>query len=285
VRPLVSLWDIMKKFDPLNFFWIGMSLEKSEHDKDSAAHSIGGGVPPELVAAQTKVYSIEQAFLHLASELGGELTEDLELKSFKKVSVYIRQKLKEEGTKLTPEEFEALRGECRRHFVWDAEDRLYMYVPADKVPLYENSMLTAPAREAFPTAHSELKAAGSCYAAECNTAAVFHAMRAAEKGLHAHAEALGVTFPYPIELADWQNVIEGIDAKIVSMKALAKGQPKSDELTFHSKAAVQYWYFKEAWRNHVAHSRDVYSDHQARTIITHVTDFIEQLATRIKEPE
>jgi hypothetical protein len=53
-------------------------------------------------------------------------------------------------------------------------------------------------------------------------------------------------------------VIDRIEAKIREReKALKRGQEKDATLKFYSQAAVQFRYFKDAWRNHVAHLREV----------------------------
>jgi hypothetical protein len=60
---------------------------------------------------------------------------------------------------------------------------------------------------------------------------------------------------------------------------------KSEELAFLSGAAAQFRYFKEAWRNHVAHSRATYDDIEALRIMSHVHQFMDELAVRgLSEP-
>ena len=56
-------------------------------------------------------------------------------------------------------------------------------------------------------------------------------MRAAEIGVRALGKALGVSFPdKPIELAEWQTILEQCQFKINGMKALPKGTHKDEEL-------------------------------------------------------
>jgi hypothetical protein len=108
-------------------------------------------------------------------------------------------------------------------------------------------------------------------------------MAIAQAGLHLLANALGVSFKFPIVLAEWSNVIDGIEAKISPMKQMSKSAEKDELLTFYSECAVQFRYFKDAWRNHVGHSREVYDRDQSHSVLLHVRDFMEKLSTRIHE--
>lgn len=163
--------------------------------------------------------------------------------------------------------------------------RLFLFVPADRAPFYEkDDILSQGARDAFPSAYRELRSAGNCYATAEFTACVFHLMRAAELGVRALGTALDVTFPtHPIELADWQNILDQADAKITAMKNLPKGTHKDEELNFYSQAGIQFRYFKDGWRVRVAHARETYSENQALTIMRHTCEFFEVIASRLKE--
>ena len=78
-------------------------------------------------------------------------------------------------------------------------------------------------------------------------------------------------------------MIDNIESKISDLRSLPKGQAKDDLLTFYSEGAVQFRYFKDAWRNHVAHLREEYDRDQARSILTHTCDFMEHLAKNLRE--
>jgi hypothetical protein len=103
-------------------------------------------------------------------------------------------------------------------------------------------------------------------------------MGVAQGGLHALAKDLQVSFPFPVDLAEWKNVIDKIEAEIRKLEQLPKGQIKDEKLKFYSNVAVQFRYFKDAWRNHVAHFREKYDEHQALSILIHVRDFMEYLS-------
>ncbi len=105
-------------------------------------------------------------------------------------------------------------------------------------------------------------------------------MRSLENGLRVLASDVGVSFT----IQQWQNVIEQIESAIEGQrKTLPAGQTKRERLEFLSKAAKEFFHFKDGWRNHVAHNRATYDATQALAIITHVRDFFGVLAMRLKE--
>ncbi|MGB8368017.1 MAG: HEPN domain-containing protein [Verrucomicrobiia bacterium] len=160
--------------------------------------------------------------------------------------------------------------------------RQFLFMPTDCAPWYENdALLTPEAKQAFPRAHNELRQAGNSLAFDLFDASVFHSMRSLEHALRAVAARLGATFPFPIELADWQNIIEQIESKIRAMPG-----PKISgnyDKQFFSEAAAQFMHFKEAWRNHVAHGRAIYNQSQATHIIEHVRQFIGHISLKVAE--
>lgn len=159
------------------------------------------------------------------------------------------------------------------------------FVPSLRAKYYERDDLNSEAvRTAFPIANSEMRRAANCIAAGYGTAAVFHAMRAAEIGVQSLAIELGVSFSFPVQLAEWGNLLDQIDKKIADMKQLPRGTKKDEDLKFFSEAAVQLRYFKDAWRIRVAHARESYDEAQALSVFQHTQALFESLATRVKEP-
>ena len=166
----------------------------------------------------------------------------------------------------------------------ELENNLFLFVPQHRAKYYE---LTLPSTvtAAFPTASKEMAAAGNSLAVGLYTACVFHSMRAAEIGLRVLGKELDVSFPdKPLELAEWQNILDQADSKVVAMKALPRGTHKDAELNFYSQAAVQFRYFKDGWRVRVAHARETYEESPALKVFNHTLEFFETLATRLKEP-
>ena len=61
------------------------------------------------------------------------------------------------------------------------------------------------------------------------------------------------------------------------MERLPKSPENSVRLRHLSAAAVQFRYFKDAWRNHSTHSRAWYDEFVARSIFNHVGQFMQEL--------
>jgi len=167
----------------------------------------------------------------------------------------------------------------------ELEDKMIFYIPMEGAEFYdkpENWFPNSPA--AFPSAKYDIEEACKCYALDRYTACVFHSMAVLQVGLYSLAHDLGIFLKYPLELAEWQEVISAIEAKIEPLRQLPRSHPKRDELlTFYSGCAAQFRYFKDAWRNHVAHMREKYTQTQAHSILMQVRDFMEMLSTRLHE--
>lgn len=130
----------------------------------------------------------------------------------------------------------------------------------------------------FPDISRDVDDACQSFAVAQWTAAVFHSMRILERGLRAMGKHLSVPFAADVELENWKPIIDQIESHIRAMEALPKSAQKVENLKFYSEAATQFRYFKDAWRNHVSHSRTNYDDRSAETILTHVRDFMRDLA-------
>jgi hypothetical protein len=161
--------------------------------------------------------------------------------------------------------------------------QLFLFVNQQRSRYYD-PILPSYIQAAFPNAYPEMVDAGNSLALDQFTACVFHSMRAAEIGVRALAEELNVTFPFPLELADWHNMLDQIDSKIHQMKNLPRSAEKDDGLQFYSEAATQFRYFKDAWRVRVAHTRARYDEHAAVKVFDHTFSFFQTIATRLKEP-
>src|SRR5260370_2201 len=112
---------------------------------------------------------------------------------------------------------------------------VFVRLSSGRATYYENdNIVSQTVRTQFPSVFREIRLAGNCFAADLYTATVFHAMRAAEIGLRSLAGALGVSFPFPMELADWQNIIEKIEAEIKSQYNLPKSAKKDEDIQLFS---------------------------------------------------
>ena len=167
----------------------------------------------------------------------------------------------------------------------ELDRQIFVQIDPDRVEFLKLSMESVASSsnisvvKNFNSALGDLQEAGVCFAVHRHTACVFHCMRVAEKGLRALATELQVPFAIPFEYENWQNIIEMTEKAIRGLEQkLPKGAAKSDKLKLYSEAATQFFYFKHAWRNHVAHARDTYDGTQAKTILEHVGQFMKYLA-------
>jgi hypothetical protein len=152
---------------------------------------------------------------------------------------------------------------------------LFMRVFPERAAYYEQDELFGPTVNAnFGSAKRDIKSAGSCYAADRNTACVMHLMRILEVGLNALAKELNVLF----DRRNWENVINDIEAEIKKITGPAWGPNWKQKLEFYSGAAKDFRYFKDAWRNHAMHHREHYEASEAKSILDHVKAFMVQLA-------
>ena len=168
---------------------------------------------------------------------------------------------------------------------FELERMMVFSVLGEDAEFYENPGKWFPVSPtAFPSAKYDIEESCKCYALERYTACVYHAMAILQAGLYAMAHQLGVFLKYPLELAEWQEVISAIEAKIEPLRQLPRSHPQRDELlSFYSGCATHFRFLKDAWRNHVAHMREKYDRNAAHTILMQVRDFMEQLSTRLHE--
>jgi hypothetical protein len=138
----------------------------------------------------------------------------------------------------------------------------------------------APVLGAFPSSEQDIIAGVDLWALGHATASIFHFMRVLEHGLRALAIDVGRTY----ETENWQNIIEQIESEIGKLgDTLPRGISKSERMEFLSKAAKEFSYFKDGWRNHVSHGRGAYDEHQARSILEHVRSFMTVLSAKLGE--
>jgi hypothetical protein len=164
----------------------------------------------------------------------------------------------------------------------ELKNLLFLFVPQHRAKYYE-LILPSIVTVAFPVAAQEIAAAGNCVAAAVYTASVFHSMRAVEIGIQAMARALNVTFPYPLELAEWGKIVGEIEPKINDLKAGPRSTQRDEDLKFYSEAASQFRHFNNGWRIRAAHARAMYEEHQAIAVFDHTISFFQTLAIRLKE--
>jgi hypothetical protein len=157
---------------------------------------------------------------------------------------------------------------------------LFKAIPRERVRFNNSKWLEGSAIEVkFPIAFRELERSGMCYSLGQPTASVFHAMRALEPALAALASPFGVSSAHE----NWQNIIIEIESKVRALGGQPKSGIKIEDEKFFGAAVSHLYFVKNAWRNHVVHTRDSYSDDEAAKIMGHSHEFIESLCPRLQE--
>jgi hypothetical protein len=142
----------------------------------------------------------------------------------------------------------------------------------------------------FPSAVEDIREAGNCIAVDCGTAAVFHLMRAVEWGIRALSVELKVldvprkNATIPIEFAEWdKNLDQLYPAVEKKVNALGPGPAKQETQEFYFPLLFDIKGFKDAFRNHVMHTRKTYSQKAADDVMDYVRRFFILLSTRVSE--
>jgi hypothetical protein len=175
----------------------------------------------------------------------------------------------------------------------DLGRRLFMFMPLAESKYYEQEELFGPrVKTRFPEANKEIVAAGNCYATGNYTACVFHLMRVTEMGARAMVTGLKVQKyllnrkgqQIPVELCDWQTLItalqKGVDAKSAGAGTNTR---KKKTFEFYNHALGSFRNFKDAWRNHVSHTRERYLPGKTQDIMDNTRQLMQHLATRLSE--
>jgi hypothetical protein len=171
-------------------------------------------------------------------------------------------------------------GNLHRALFVELVHHLFMFIPQRRKWFYLKPVewFAEPVVTRFAGIERDVRDACQCFALAQWTASVFHAMRVLEIGLRALATHVGVSLKFSLDFADWQNLIDGVDARIKALQQQQKGQARSDELEFLARSAAEFRYFKEAWRNHVSHARQSYDEQEAWSVLSHARDFMGSLA-------
>jgi hypothetical protein len=120
--------------------------------------------------------------------------------------------------------------------VADLERHAFAYIPLGRVRFCEHdSLFGERAKKALPSADYDIREAGNCLAVGAFTASVFHLMRVVERCLRALAKERHVTFGDPIELQQWQQIIDGIEQSVTALLPTLSRKARTEARTFY------YW--------------------------------------------
>jgi hypothetical protein len=175
--------------------------------------------------------------------------------------------------------------------------RRFLHVLPDRIKyLDQPNLFGIEVNDAFPSAVQDIREAGNCFAADCNTAAVFHLMRAVEWGLRALCVAMGFRrlrtrnkktgkVKYvPLGWTDWETTLNQLKERVTQLVGKTKrGAKKQVYQEFYYPALQDIEAIKDAWRNHVMHTRREYGPKDADAVFSHVRRLMVKLAERVSE--
>ena len=176
-------------------------------------------------------------------------------------------------------------GELNNEIARTLGEKKFLMIPSPVVAYYDNPELFGPdVASRFPKANAEITEAGKCYATGNNTACVFHLMRAVELGTRVLVKRLGIlkSLPHPVELCDWGMISRELQKAVANLPKRTSVRA-SEMSAFYSQALAQFLTLKDAWRNHVAHTRASYDEYQAKSVMITTQHFLEHLALKLRE--
>lgn len=160
----------------------------------------------------------------------------------------------------------------------EIKDRIFTYIPPNKVQYFEQSEAFGAAVHAtFPDARRDIKAACNCLSADLNTAAVFHLVRTTEYGMRALAKKLRAKTAFSLEYCDWSQVLGAIERKLDAIKQKSRGRKKSEQWEHYSRALSDGKALLET-RNRVSHARDEFSEPEALGVFNRAKDLMQHLS-------
>lgn len=255
---------IMRRFNPKPLLKIEKCVtEISENDKVALVGNY------DIIREDRK-----RQYSTIFTDIGNECKE-LGLELTEKSALAIARNLSK--TNITYSVIKVLGEELIKTLDDEIENINYFSIePDEKDFLRTERLYKAMVTSIFPQTKDDIINAGSCIAFNLWTASVFHSMRILENGLKELASDLGIDS----SLENWGRIIGDIDTKIKLMNEANTGKDWKLKRDYYSEAALQFTYFKDAWRNHVMHGSDNYNEEQAKIIFNHVKEFMEHLSIK-----
>jgi len=181
----------------------------------------------------------------------------------------------------------------------DTGDLRFAFIPKGKVQFFDKGknepfcidepLFGENVYEKFLSARQEIKSGGTCLAMDLHDAAVFHFMRAANIGARALARSLGIerVGDKELEYCRDETIFTEIDKAIVEKKKqLDAGTRNAEwdaESSYYRGLLDDLRYFKDEYRDPVAHARKICASDETLTAYRHVKDFMQRLAVKISE--
>jgi hypothetical protein len=171
-------------------------------------------------------------------------------------------------------------------------ERFYHYPKAKGLMVLNYTADWQAALRAFPSTEDDIKGAVDCYALDHPRGSIYHCMMVLERGLPALAKRLKVQIRTNRD--SWGPIIENIKKEIDNRQRLLAHPPRGSPpptsraakteralLEKCSDAAMEFRYFADVWRNHIAHGRGAYDENDAKKVLDHVRSYMDIIATKI----
>ena len=283
-RRLWDLWDIMNSFDVSSLVWVLHELSQGETVFLMNKILGRGNQKPEscgekaLNKGTTAIDLAEVLFRHYGM-----------LDCLKAVET---AKERWSDSLLDVSSAAEIMHRVQTDIVDSLQAKMFLRILDDRTEFLDREKLFGDqVYDAFTSARADIKEAGNCLTAECNTAAVFHLMRVAEVGLRALATDRNVSFANkPLDQQEWGTILGALEGKLKDLR-LADGknwqrrEDKDAQVQFYNDTVQECRAFNEAWRRHLSHAdpRAFYDHDEAGNILKHVKLFMQKLATKVSE--
>jgi len=278
---LASLWDIVNRFSASEIL---KRLSILEHLR----HSLGNLAPSTVVdAAHAEDFLLRLQEAQQSCKAIGFSGAELKIRT---ILIHVQSLVGYPCRSLSVEVRHAIEAIQADFF-----KRIFLEVKPEQVSYIDNPLsLGETVRDAFPSAIPDIIQAGNCLAAECHTASVFHLMRTVEWGLRSLGAHLGVrnlktnkksrVKITPLPYSQWEQILDGLQARVdKKLQRLRPGPGKQEQQEFYYPALQDIRGIRDAWRNHLMHTRAEYTPLDAANILSHVDRLMKTLATRVSK--
>lgn len=281
---LVSLWDMMN-FSLNDFIWTYRLIVQ---ERNAAALRAAAAAQPGMAMSDVDLERLKANVEGIASSLNALfIGEDrlARLLTAIRLGNVAHETVAYELSVLMEAVEDAVKYERFYHYPRD-KGLLVLRIPGD----------WAATLASFPSAREDVEAAVDCYALGHPNASIHHSMMVLERGLPLLARKLRVSVDK--NRATWAPIIDNIRDEIDTRRralgrpprgttpptgAAARAEKKLLEPC--QEAAIEFRYFADVWRNHIAHGRADYDDDDAKRVLGHVRTFMEVIATKLKLKE
>jgi len=269
---LVSLWEIMQKFDA--DMCCGLIARISQQEQVCSTSEPRSLVPRGWIdRAQggllmgVKLLAVSAGLIETAA-----FTDRIN-KSF--------------DSKVSVEEFMFSMAHLRELMESEMKKQLFLSIPLSLAALYENnSPMGGSVYGGFPSARIDISEAGSCLACGRNNAAMHHLMLATEVGLRELGKDRQIPFALSgdIDFKQWGQIIGQIEEAVKAIQQWKNSDVKDEAHMFYNALLPELRTFNDGYRRHLAHARDHgFGDSDALALWDHVSRFFRLLSGKISE--